>query len=199
MGLRGRIEVQSLMQSPPVAPVVWQMHPTPRQCCPSPVVSPGCILPVDLTPLVHRSRPAGYQIQGHLPVEVPRYLHPSRQPQDTVPGKGKAMRVVPAESRRLQVSRATWPFPLPLSLAGSSSASEEPGACPQPGVPAFCVPGPPGSPTHAFRSGPNSSPCFPPQVGRNSLVSRPHVHAPAYAHMHRQGCTCPHAQTRTQT
>ena len=50
VGLRGRIEVQSLMQSPPVAPVVWQMHPTPRQCYPSPVVSPGCILPVDLTP-----------------------------------------------------------------------------------------------------------------------------------------------------
>ena len=50
VGLRGRIEVQSLMQSPPVAPVVWQMHPTPRQCCPSPGVSPGCTLPVDLTP-----------------------------------------------------------------------------------------------------------------------------------------------------
>ena len=133
------------MQSPPVAPVVWQMHPTPRQCYPSPVVSPGCILPVD-PPVVDRSRPAGYQIQGHLPVEVPWHLHPSRQPQDTVPGEGKAMRVVPAESKRLRVSRATRPFSLPLSLAGSSSASEEPRARPQPGVPAVCVPGPPGSP-----------------------------------------------------
>ena len=46
------------------------------------------------------------------------------------------MRVMLAEGKPLRVSRATWPFPLPLSLADSSGASEGPRACPQPGVPA---------------------------------------------------------------
>ena len=94
-------------------------------------------------------------------------------------------------ARDWAVSRGTLLFPQSLSVSGSSGASEG-------SLHSVCL-DPQAALPHAFHSGPNSSPCFPPQVGRNSLVSRPHVHAPAYAHMHRQGCTCPHAQTRTQT
>ena len=52
---------------------------------------------------------------------------------------------------------------------------------------------------HAIPCGPNSSPLFPPQVGRNSplcipglrtpgpALAHPHVHAPAHAHTYGQG------------
>lgn len=107
------------------------------------------------------------------------------------------MRVVPAEGKTLRVSRATWPFPLPLSLAGSSGASEGPRACPQPGVPAVSVPGPQAALPHDFHSGPNRSPRFPLQVDRNSPLWHPwsqdprdgSQRTPMCMHLHMPTCT----------
>ena len=50
------------------------------------------------------------------------------------------------EGERLDGVRGTLLLLQSLSLASSSCASEGPGACPQPGVLAVCVPGPPGGP-----------------------------------------------------
>ena len=59
----------------------WQMSPTPRQCCPSPVVTPGYTLPVDCLDQEADQHPAGQQKQGHLPIEGSWHLQPSGEPQ----------------------------------------------------------------------------------------------------------------------
>ena len=81
-------------------------------------------------------------------------------------------------ARDWEVSRGTWPFPQPLSLASFSRTSEGPGACPQPGVPAVCVLGPQAAPSHTIPIGPNSSPRFPPQAGRHRPLCIPGLRTP---------------------
>lgn len=110
------------------------------------------------------------------------------------------MRVVPAEAKRLGLSWVALLWQL-LSLAGPTGASGRPGVSPQPGVPAVCVPGPPGGP----------APCHPqwaqqqfllPSPGRHSLLcipdGMPPGRGPGHTHVHVPVRTCTYTHVHTQ-
>ena len=170
--------------------------------------SPRLYLSCRLDPLPDTEvdqHPAGQQTQGHLPVEGPRNLQPPGEPQDFVPGGGKAHEGCASKGP----GDWGWPWggappppppPQPLSPAGLPHAPGRPGPSLQPGVAAVCVPGalePLAARPHAVPSGPSSSPPLPSPGGQAPPAPHPWPHPPRAGPRHTHACTCTHTHTHT--